>query len=447
MDLYNNSVLNIEDPGLREAMNVALKSGHVPIEDQWRIDAITKRYHQCLAQPEMPPGAADEEYCPRVFDGWSCFNYTKAGETQSVTCPYFVIGMNAKHEAYRSCLENGEWFRHPDSPPGVSGWSNYTTCVDLRDLSLRQVVNSVYICGYSISLAAIIISLLIFMYFRTTLNSTRVRIHINLFVSFMINNFMWIMWYEFIVDDVKLLNDNTIWCRMMHIVVQYFMVANYFWMFCEGLYLHTVLAVAFVTEGKLMKWLYVIGWIVPVIFTGIYAVVRGLSPNVPPETTSWCWMEEAYTWLLSAPVCTSMLANFVFLVRIVWILVRKLRAAPGNEEHNNSWRAVRATLILIPLLGLNYMLAPFRPEPGAPGENVYQILNAVTTSAQGFCVALLFCFMNGEVLQQFKKKWQQSRIMKGKPTNSYAFTTMSTVPPEASMVSDPDPGKLRAEEW
>ena len=30
-----------------------------------------------------------------------------------------------------------------------------------------------------------------------------------------------------------------------------------------------------------------------------------------------------------------------------------------------------------------------------------------------------------QVLQQFKKKWQQSRIMKGKPTNSYAFTTMS----------------------
>ena len=25
-----------------------------------------------------------------------------------------------------------------------------------------------------------------------------------------------------------------VWCRGMHIIVQYFMVANYFWMFCEG---------------------------------------------------------------------------------------------------------------------------------------------------------------------------------------------------------------------
>ena len=27
------------------------------------------------------------------------------------------------------------------------------------------------------------------------------------------------------------------WCRAMHIIVQYFMVANYFWMFCEGKYM------------------------------------------------------------------------------------------------------------------------------------------------------------------------------------------------------------------
>ena len=46
---------------------------------------------------------------------------------------------------------------------------------------------------------------------------------------------------------------------------------------------------AFVTEGKLMKWLYVIGWVVPFIFTGIYAAVRGLAPgeNSPREVTGW----------------------------------------------------------------------------------------------------------------------------------------------------------------
>jgi len=45
-------------------------------------------------------------------------------------------------------------------------------------------------------------------------------------------------------------------------------------------------------------------------------------------------------------------------------------------------KAVRATLILIPLLGLQYVLTPFRPPPGSPGEAVYEILAAIFTSFQ-----------------------------------------------------------------
>ena len=42
----------------------------------------------------------------------------------------------------------------------------------------------------------------------------------------------------------------------------------------------------------------------------------------------------------------------------------------------------RATLILLPLLGLHYVVMPFRPEAGAPGEIAYQIVSAVFTSFQ-----------------------------------------------------------------
>ena len=45
-------------------------------------------------------------------------------------------------------------------------------------------------------------------------------------------------------------------------------------------------------------------------------------------------------------------------------------------------RIRRATLILLPLLGLHYVVMPFRPEAGAPGEIAYQIVSAVFTSFQ-----------------------------------------------------------------
>jgi hypothetical protein len=72
--------------------------------------------------------------------------------------------------------------------------------------------------------------------------------------------------------------------------------------------------------------------------------------------------------------------------------------APASSSRTG--KAVRATLILIPLLGLQYIVTPFRPEPGTPWEPVYQVTSAVVASCQGLCVALLFCFCNGEVCPQ-----------------------------------------------
>lgn len=71
-------------------------------------------------------------------------------------------------------------------------------------------------------------------------------------------------------------------------------------------------------------------------------------------------------------------------------------------------KAVRATLILIPLLGLHYLLTPMRPEPKSEWEVIYESMAAVCTSFQGLCVAMLFCFCNGEVINAIKRKLRDS---------------------------------------
>ncbi|KFM70046.1 Parathyroid hormone/parathyroid hormone-related peptide receptor, partial [Stegodyphus mimosarum] len=46
----------------------------------------------------------------------------------------------------------------------------------------------------------------------------------------------------------------------------------------------------------------------------------------------FCWIEESnYSWIISGPVCISMLLNFVFLVNIVRVLVTKLRAVNSPD--------------------------------------------------------------------------------------------------------------------
>lgn len=70
-------------------------------------------------------------------------------------------------------------------------------------------------------------------------------------------------------------------CKILHVLLHYFLVSNYFWMFCEGLYLHTVLVVAFVTENSIMRWFHLIGWVLPGVITAVYAGVRS---SIPDET-------------------------------------------------------------------------------------------------------------------------------------------------------------------
>jgi len=45
-------------------------------------------------------------------------------------------------------------------------------------------------------------------------------------------------------------------------------------------------------------------------------------------------------------------------------------------------KAARAALMLVPILGLHFILLPMRPEEGSPLERVYQVASAVTSSFQ-----------------------------------------------------------------
>lgn len=49
-------------------------------------------------------------------------------------------------------------------------------------------------------------------------------------------------------------------CRITHIIAQFFVLCNYFWMLSEGLYLHTVIVVAVFSENHNLLLYYIVGW-------------------------------------------------------------------------------------------------------------------------------------------------------------------------------------------
>lgn len=62
--------------------------------------------------------------------------------------------------------------------------------------------------------------------------------------------------------------------------------------------------------------------------------------------------------------------NLFFLLNIIRVLVTKLRDT-HRAESNMYMKAVRATLILVPLLGIQFVIFPWRPENRLAGE-VYE---------------------------------------------------------------------------
>jgi calcitonin receptor-like len=63
------------------------------------------------------------------------------------------------------------------------------------------------------------------------------------------------------------------------VILHYFLLTNYAWMLCEGFYLHTLLVAAFISESRLVKWLYGLGWAMPLVPTAIYTSLRASNPD------------------------------------------------------------------------------------------------------------------------------------------------------------------------
>ncbi|KAJ3644375.1 hypothetical protein Zmor_027040 [Zophobas morio] len=144
-------------------------------------------------------------YCPTRFDGWSCWPNTPGGSIANQSCPN-ILTFDANRKVFYPCDEDGKWLFYPAFN---KTWVNYTTCVNIEDFQFRQQINLIYCVGYGVSLVALLVSLALLTYFKS-LRCARITVHMNLFSSFAINNFLWLLWYSMVVNDQEVLGENKV---------------------------------------------------------------------------------------------------------------------------------------------------------------------------------------------------------------------------------------------
>ncbi|XP_020491646.1 calcitonin gene-related peptide type 1 receptor isoform X1 [Labrus bergylta] len=346
-----------------------------------------------------PPRTDDGTFCNRTWDGWLCWGDTAPGMVMQM-CPEYFLDFDPAEKVTKVCNSDGQWFHHPESN---RVWTNYTQCSAHTKDKLKFAYSLYYLAmvGHCLSIVSLTICLIIFSYFKS-LSCQRISLHKNMFLSFILNSIFTIIWLSVTVANTQAIHaNNPVSCKVLAVLIQYLSTSNYFWMLCEGIYLHTLIIVAVFVGEQQLFWYYVLGWGFPIVPAATYAVARGIYFN------DQCFISSntQLVYITHGPIQAALIVNFFFLLNIVRVLIMKLRETHCAES-TAYMKAVRATLILIPLLGVQYVLLPWRP-----GERIsraiYEFFVNIFCHFQGLLVAIIFCFCNAEAQTALRRKWAQ----------------------------------------
>jgi len=381
----------------------------------------------CLAEEESWIAEDRVEECPPYWDTISCWPPTPEGSTAAIPCFKQLKGIFYDHSkfAHLACLSGSEWATRSD----------YNACVPLQlseegeevwEVSYSSSLAHIYFSGYSVSLAALTTALLIFAYFKE-MRCLRNKIHANLFLTFVLDCTFWMATDILQGRELPTTGLKVSWCVSL-VLLRYFHLATFFWMFVEGLYLFVQVIATFSVEDSKMKFrhYFLIGWGLPLCIVTTWAVLTHQNLSDPRPSSECAFMERSnLEWIYIGPVLLLLATNMFFLVSIFTVVVTKLRATGerGEPADHQNWKAAKALLVIIPLLGITYIITILGPSDASTTSHILFVhLRAVLLSTQGFTVTLPYCFLNTEVrsiLRHHWLRWRSARSVESRGSRSH----------------------------
>ncbi|CAN8185185.1 unnamed protein product [Coccothraustes coccothraustes] len=346
-------------------------------------------------------------------------------------CPSPPMSSRAEHgrgHAYRRCDLNGSW----ELVPGNNRtWANYSECAkfltnETREREVFDRLYLIYTVGYSISLGSLTVAVLILGYFRR-LHCTRNYIHMHLFVSFMLRAVSIfvkdaVLYSGSALEEMERISEEDlksiteappadksqfVGCKVAVTFFLYFLATNYYWILVEGLYLHSLIFMAFFSEKKYLWGFTLFGWGLPAVFVTVWASVRATLA----DTECWDLSAGNLKWIIQVPILAAIVVNFILFINIIRVLATKLRETnAGRCDSRQQYRKLlKSTLVLMPLFGVHYIVFMAMPYTDVSGIlwQVQMHYEMLFNSFQGFFVAIIYCFCNGEVQAEIKKSWSR----------------------------------------
>ncbi|KAM8903588.1 secretin receptor isoform 3-T3 [Spinachia spinachia] len=382
---------------------------------------LVKEEEKCIAdlllyKPERATENHTSLLCKGMWDDLNCWPAASVGHTAVQPCPEFF---NSAGTVRRNCTASG-WSDPLVPHEDACGYAFNETLHFLGESpdahKYFSSVKTMYTAGYALSLISLSIAVTIFCLFRK-LHCTRNHIHIQLFVSFILKAIFIFIRDSLLFTDEKLYHCDhyPVACKAALMFSNYSILANYSWLLAEGHFLFTLVSRSFFSLRKHLAWYIVLSWGVPLTVIVSWGCAKYFYEDHgcwETRTHEWIW------WILRVPVLLTISMNLFFFLGILRILVSKLRMPDAQRNEFCQYKTlIKSTFFLVALFGLHYILFVFLPvEVSSSVFQIWTLAELALSSTQGFVVAVLYCFMNGEVQQEFQRRWRRWRLTRHLPS-------------------------------
>ncbi|KAG9262751.1 hypothetical protein AMEX_G24581 [Astyanax mexicanus] len=148
------------------------------------------------------------------------------------------------------------------------------------------------------------------------------------------------------------------------------------------------------------KCLVIIGYVIPLVVVGVSV---GLFPGTYGSKQCWIKMDRDFMWSFVGPVCVILIVNVIIFAVIIFTLRPVLAKLNNDNFHIRQTKSlVFKLLIQSVILGCPWILGFF-----TEGSRVLEIAFLFLNSQQGTFIFLVYCVLNQEVREQYRK-WTKS---------------------------------------
>ncbi|XP_072042081.1 adhesion G protein-coupled receptor L3-like [Amphiura filiformis] len=258
-----------------------------------------------------------------------------------------------------------------------------------KPLTIHDVILSMIgrVVG-GVSIVCLYLTVISYLFLRL-LGSLSIKVHANLSISLATANLL------FLIAGNGTHGRQT--CKTVAFILHYLYLVVFMWMLVEGVILYRKTSVS---QNKTQKFapLFAFAWGLPL---GIVALSGGIRfQQYASRDLQSCWLstQHGLIWAFLGPAFLIVLVNII-IVLIVMKTFMKLKVNLEKREAEKIRTALRAVVMMTPILGLTWIFGLF-----SSFHVTFEYLFVISLSTQGIMIFVCYCVKNTEVRRAFAKK-------------------------------------------